>query len=184
MADSVKRATIQCLDTGLLSFDVPFNPTNFKLVRRNNWADLGAHGQPWGTLQYSHGSSDTLEMTLLLDTSEEEDSIQGWIRHFLALTYPMQVGSEEGNARPACVVFSWDETRFQGVVQSLEIDVNLFASDGEPKRALVKVTLLGRALGDAMSAADFFGQTYEPPTPLEASAKFYLDDLRLSLLDD
>lgn len=154
---SIARARIDCLDDGDRSIEVPFNPTSFKLGRKVNWAEQAPALQPWTTLQYGNGGSDTLGVTLLLDESESDRSVLKPIRRFYELTLPMQVGEV---IRPPCVIFAWENFEFQGVVQSVDFEVTLFDSAGRPKRANVSLALLGRAFSEARSVKDFFGQTF------------------------
>jgi hypothetical protein len=60
--------------------------------------------------------------------------------------------------RPPCVVFTWEELVFQGVVKSAKFEVNLFDAAGRPKRATVALQLLGRAFASPLDAGSFFGQ--------------------------
>lgn len=155
--DGVVKAVINCLDDPLQSMEVPFNPTSFKLGRKVNWAEQAPVLQPWTTIQFGNGASDTLQLTLLLDESESDRSVLKPIHRIYDLTMPMQVGEA---VRPPCVVFSWENFDFQGVVQSVDFDVVLFDASGRPKRANVTLTLLGKAFAEIRSVRDFFGQVF------------------------
>lgn len=159
-SESLTRAEITCLDDSSLSISVQFNPTTFKLGRRVTWAEQAAALQPWSTLQYGSGASDTLNVTLLLDESETDASVLPAVEAFYGLTMPLKIDSE--TIRPPVLLFTWEEFRFLGVAQSIDVDVLLFDATGAPKRATVSLTLLGRAFAEASSADEFFTQTYEP----------------------
>lgn len=159
-ADTVTHAEITCLDDSSLSVTVQFNPTSFKLGRRVTWAEQAAALQPWSTLQYGSGASDTLSVTLLLDESESDASVLPAVEGFYAFTMPLKVDSDV--IRPPVLLFTWEEFRFLGVVQNLDVDVLLFDASGAPKRATVTLSLLGRAFAEASTADEFFTQTYEP----------------------
>lgn len=159
-SDPLTRAELSCLDDSSLSITVQFNPTSFKLGRRVNWAEQTAALQPWSTLQYGTGGSDSMQISLLLDESETEDSILPSLEGFYALTMPIRVSGDV--IRPPVILFSWEEFRFLGVVQSIDMDVLLFDETGSPKRATVALSLIGRAFAQASTADEFFTQTYEP----------------------
>lgn len=160
MSEAITRAHLDCLDDASLSMTVPFNPTSVKIGRRVTWAEQAVHGQPWSTLQFSSGGSDTLNVSLLLDESESDGSVMPLVRQLHSMTLPALVSGEEGGARPPCVVFSWGEIRFQGVVQSLDWEFLLFDASGRPKRVLVGLTMLGRAFAGASGAREFFSQPW------------------------
>lgn len=182
MPESLTHARLRCKDSNKLSLDLPINPTSIKLKRRLNWADQGIHGQPWGTLQFAHGQSDVMETTILIDESESDRSVLPTLRKLYALTLPLQI-DEEGSSRPACVFFDWEDLQFQGVIQNLEYDILRFDAEGRPKRATVKLELLGKAFVEARHPKNFFGQTYEAPKLAQASKLTRGDDLRLQDLE-
>ena len=160
LASSITKAELTCLDDSSLSITVPFNPTSFKLGRKVNWAEQKPALQPWGSLQYGNGSSDTMNVSLLLDESESDDSVLEDIQAFFELTMPLKISADV--IRPPAVVFEWDEFRFLGVISSLDVEVLLFDDGGAPRRAMVTLGLTGRAFAEASSSAEFFSQTYSP----------------------
>lgn len=159
-SESLTHAEISCLDDGSMSISVQFNPTSFKLGRRVTWAEQTAALQPWSTLQYGSGAADTLSVTLLLDESESDASVLPAVEGFYAFTLPLRIDAEI--VRPPVLRFTWEEFRFLGVAQSLDVDVLLFDASGAPKRATVTLSFLGRAFAEASTADEFFTQTYEP----------------------
>lgn len=160
LASSITKAELTCLDDSSLSITVPFNPTSFKLGRKVNWTEQKAALQPWGSLQYGSGASDTMNVSLLLDESESDDSVLEDIESFYALTMPLEISAKV--IRPPVMVFEWDEFRFIGVVSKLDVDVLLFDEGGAPKRAMIGLELLGKAFAEATSSEEFFSQTYTP----------------------
>lgn len=156
-SERVTKARINCLDAPERSIEVPYNPTSFKLTRKLTWAEQAPVLQPWTTIQFGNGASDTLNLTLLLDETETDRSVLPLIRRFYDLTLPMQVGEA---VRPPCVVFSWENFDFQGVVQTVDVDVLLFDSSGRPKRANLTLTLLGKSFTEVRSIREFFGQVF------------------------
>lgn len=159
-ANGLAKAELSCLDDSAQSITVQFNPTSFKLGRSVTWSDQSVALQPWGTLQYATGNSDTMSLSLLLDASESAESVLPAMEAFYGLTMPMQVSAEV--LRPPVVLFKWEEFRFLGVVRSVDVDVLLFDATGRPKRATVSLGLLGRAFAEAASPDEFFSQNWEP----------------------
>ena len=159
-SDALTHAELSCLDDMSMSIVVQFNPTSFKLGRRVSWAEQPAALQPWSTLQYGSGGSDNMQVTLLMDDSESVASVLPNMEGFYRFTLPIRVSAEV--IRPPVLLFRWEEFRFLGVVQSIDIDVLLFDESGSPKRATVALSLIGRAFAAAVSADEFFTQTYEP----------------------
>ena len=140
----MERAELTCHEKPNLTIQVQFNPTNFKLSRKVNWAEQSPALQPHTLLQYGSGASDTLSVSLLLDSSESKGSVLPEIKRFYTLTLPTVVSPNQ-SLRPPLVSFTWQSFRFRGVVQSLDFEVLAFDEGGAAKRATVAVALLGEA---------------------------------------
>lgn len=140
----MERAELVCDERPSMSIPVQFNPTNFKLNRKVNWAEQAPALQPHTLLQYGSGGSDTMQVSLLLDSSESSASVLPEIQRFYLLTLPTVMAPNQ-SSRPPLVSFSWQSFRFRGVVQSLDFEVLAFDEQGTPKRATVAVALLGEA---------------------------------------
>ncbi len=191
MSDAeVTKAQLYCVDKGS-SITFQFNPTTFRFTRKVDWAQGQTSTGPWTPLSFSHGSSDTLSVSLLLDETEAADadsentsSVLDHIIEFYKLTMPVKIteGSEE-IVRPPVVAFLWERFQFQGVIASLDVDLLLFDETGRAKRATVNLELLGRALSGASSAAQFFDPDYTPPSVSSSGGGGGGDD-RLDILDE
>lgn len=164
---TLTHAHIVCQDDDTLSFSVPFNPTSVKIGRQLNWAEQSTQGQPYPLVQFSNGASDTFQASMLVDESESEDSVLPVVSRFYDLTRPIDA-PEGGGPRPPCLVFSWEELSFQGVIKSLDVELLLFDRSGRPKRAMVNLSLVGKAFASAASAEDFFDQVYVAAAPRSA----------------
>ena len=145
---SLERAELVCEDKKRLSFVFQFNPTSFTLERSVNWAEQSPAVQAHTMLQYGNGNTDTLTVSLLLDTSEQEESVLPMIRRFYDLTLPYVIPLQM-TARPPYVSMTWQAFRFKGVVANLNFEVLAFDHDGHPKRATVTMTLKGEAFPGA-----------------------------------
>ena len=159
-SDGLVKAELSCLDDGSQSITMQFNPTSFKLGRSVKWSDQSVALQPWGTLQFSTGDSDTMSLSLVLDESESTASVLPAMEAYYGLTMPMKISADV--VRPPVVLFRWEEFRFLGVVRAIDADVTLFDATGCPKRAKLSLSLLGRAFAEASSSAEFFSQPWEP----------------------
>ena len=183
------KAQLFCLDDSNRSITFQFNPTSFKFSRKVNWAEGKNAGMPWTTLSFSYGGNDSLNFSLLLDQSEadeegatNDESVLTDILDFYKLTMPLRVtqGGDEV-IRPPLVAFIWEQFQFQGVVQRLDVEMLLFDDTGRPRRAMVTVALLGRALSGASSSEDFFKLEYSPPSASGGSMSSVAGD-RLDIL--
>lgn len=150
----MEKAELVCEDKKNLSIVFQFNPTSFQLCRKVNWAEQSPALQPHTLLQYGNGGSDTLQVSLLLDSTESSASILPEIKRYYALTLPSFTPSN-GSMRPPLVCFTWQAFRFRGVVQSLDFEVLSFDGDGHPKRATVALALLGQAFPSADGPFEF-----------------------------
>lgn len=157
VTEALSNARLLAIDGKLLHFDFPFNPTSFKLTRSVNWAEQAPAFQPYTTLSYGNGASDKLGFELLLDTTETSKSVMRDIKKLYKFTLPTKLDEV---IRPPLTLFIWEAFLFQGVVNSLDFDVNLFDEAGTPKRANVTMAMTGKAFMDAKTAQSFFGQNF------------------------
>lgn len=156
----ITKGKISCLDKDSLSIDLQYNPSEVKLARSISWTDEPTYKQPYGLLHFVNGASDKLSFTVLLDESESDKSVLDGVKKYYELTKPLKI--EEHNIRPPCIVFLWDKLRFQGVIDSLDVNFLMFDEKGVPKRATIGVSMQGRAFDNAQAAKDFFSQSYTP----------------------
>ena len=201
------KAQILCLEASKMDVKAQFNPTDFEYTRSTQWGggkkeeggcSPGVWASPWGSLQFTGGSADSMTVTLLFDEGEKRDeglmvfvpqfgmpsALAGKLPPGLAalllnensvvsrkdmgdvaklhkLTLPLLFKDENDNdvMRPPICAFIWGDFQFQGVIQDLKVKFNLFDANGVPRRAECTVTMKGRALSQAKSAADFLSGT-------------------------
>lgn len=134
--------------------DFRFNPASLSLDRKVSWSDQQAIKQPYGLLQFTGGTSDTLSMSVMLDGTEAGESVLEDVQALYAMTLP-EIKEAEFH-RPASVVFTWKQMKFVGVIDSIKFDFIMFDENGHPVRANVDLTLMGRAFPSSTSAKDFF----------------------------
>jgi hypothetical protein len=123
-------------------FPVQFNPTTLKL----QIATGKAGGTPSGSqVRQSTGSStSTLTLELVFDTADEGTtdkpcSVREKTANLERFVYPKLEGQD--NQKPPKMRFQWGGFVFDGVVDSVNIDIDHFASDGTPLRAKVSLSI-------------------------------------------
>lgn len=141
---------------GVIQFS--YNPTQFSLDRAVSWEDTRAMKEPYGILNFTGGSSDTINFTTMIDNSEDGADEYGAVLDQVQALYELtNVQIVEANyARPPTVKLTWGDFSFVGVITAIKVDFTMFADDGEPLRADVTVTMMGRSFNDDSSAATFF----------------------------
>lgn len=115
---------------------VMFNPTEYSISRRVNYAEIQVPGLQVPLLQFVRGESQTLQVELFLDGTDGRESVGehlAHLRNFVTIDSHL-------HAPPVCE-FSWGEITFQGVVTDLQERFALFKEDGDVLRARVTMTL-------------------------------------------
>src|SRR5262245_36489987 len=123
-----------------------FNPEQYTVSRDNNFAQVAIPGLRAPLLQFVHGSAQTLEMELLLDTVESHsaggrrlnaagDDVRPLVNSILKL-----LDIDPATHAPPVVLFAWASFSFTCVLSRATQQYTLFRSDGAPVRAKVQVT--------------------------------------------
>lgn len=118
------------------STDVLFNPTEYGIDRGANYAELAAPGLSTPILQFVRGESQSLNVELFLDGTDNRESVSkamDKIRKFVTI-------DEDLHAPPVCQ-FQWGDETFQGVVTKLNEKFQLFDEDGKVLRARLTLTI-------------------------------------------
>jgi hypothetical protein len=114
-----------------------FNPSEYRLVKENTFAEIPIPGLESPPLQYVRGGAETLSMDLLVDTSDDlRDVRTAYVDGLRSL-----LDKNEKLHAPPIVDFIWAGHVFHGVLQSLEVTYTLFNTDGTPLRAKLAVKL-------------------------------------------
>ena len=128
------------------SFQVLFNPEQYTLDRKNNFAQITVHGLSSPLLQFSHGELKTLQMELFFDSRETHaentvtriqanNDLRDILKSFLAL---MDIDKELH--APPVLDFVWGSLNFCCVLASASQQFTMFREDGCPLRAKVNAT--------------------------------------------
>jgi Contractile injection system tube protein/LysM domain len=114
-----------------------FNPTEYRIAKGNNFAQIDIPGLSSPPLQFVRGAAETLTVDFLLDTSDTLDDVRE--RYVTKLRGLM--GIQEKLHAPPIVAFVWDKQVFKGVIESMDVSYVLFSPTGVPLRANVSATL-------------------------------------------
>ena len=124
-------------DERLRRIPLRFNPTDYKLSKSNTFAEITIPGLEAPPLQYVRGTSETLTVQALVDTSDTLDNVR--TSYVDAVRNLMRPDSREH--APPVVRFVWDEAVFTGVLEKLDVNYVLFQANGVPLRAQLDLSL-------------------------------------------
>jgi len=142
----LEKAKILSVD-GAEMFTVLFNPEQYTLDRKNNFAQITVHGLSSPLLQFSHGELKTLQMELFFDSREKHtvgnvtrtevnSDVRDVVDKFLSL---MDIDSNLH--APPVLIFSWGPSlSFRCVLASASQQYTMFHERGYPLRAKLNVT--------------------------------------------
>ncbi len=124
---------------------VQFNPASLRMQFSNRSAGGAQAGAP--TRQQAGEGSVSLNFELHFDSADEgsADAPVSVLRKTAAVQrYVRPRGNQPGEEAPPRVQFEWGAVKLQGVMDSLSLDIELFAFDGTPLRARCAVSLKGQ----------------------------------------
>jgi hypothetical protein len=158
-----------------VSLTVDFDPQSIELQYTTSGVTTGVTKTSSGTQNKTPaqqtGQSATLTMTLLFDTSTEDNvSVQTKTDPLVRLTLP-QKQSAEGPVRKV-VRFQWGSFLFFGCVDQMSQTIDFFSDSGVPLRASIHLTLsqVDRPATPAQSGAPGPGQSFGANAGIGASA--------------
>lgn len=144
MAKELQKAKIiQVMPEGSKDSDIAvlFNPTEYRVSKSNQFAEVAIPGLSAPMLQFGHGNAQTLSMQLFFDTYDpvvSDNKDQDVRLHTSKLTKLLAI-NEKLHAPPICQ-FSWAKFVFIGVLQQADVRFTLFLPSGVPVRATADVT--------------------------------------------
>jgi hypothetical protein len=141
----LEHAALTNLDTGE-SFEVLFNPAEYRLAKDNTFAQAAVPGLGSPLLQFVHGNLRTLDMELFFDTLEEHRHVgavvnpaRDDVRRLTRQVVDLMAINPETHAPPV-VLFAWGDLTFRGVLARASQRFTMFLESGVPVRAQVEVT--------------------------------------------
>ncbi|WP_137940120.1 LysM peptidoglycan-binding domain-containing protein [Chitinivorax sp. B] len=147
----LKKATLVEIGTGQNAqpvgkpIDVQFNPTSLRLQMSNR--SEGGEQAGRQARQYVGSGSTTLSLELVFDTADEGETALP--RSVLERTTEIErfikpQGPAGQTQAPPRVRFHWGSLTLDGVIDSMNVDLDHFAADGTPLRAKVSVSIKGQ----------------------------------------
>ena len=124
--------------------EVQFNPSSLRLTLTNQTEGGRSRGRQ--RRQHTGNSSTVLAMQLVFDSADEttgdESNPQAVsVRRKTAMVEQFVLPKEDGSETPPLLKFSWNELVVVGIVERVNIEFDLFASDGTPLRAKVDLSI-------------------------------------------
>jgi nucleoid-associated protein YgaU len=129
-----KGATLKCY----------FNPTEYSVSKANTWNYKEVTGKSFAPPTFGGGQPRQMELSLLFDqtfppyTMPVKDSTAALLD---AMEVPKGKAAGSPSAAPPFMTFNWGSLVFKGACTSLTVTYKLFAVNGDPLRADVKLTL-------------------------------------------
>ena len=164
---------------------VLFNPTEYRVSKSNQFAEVAIPGLGAPMLQFGHGNAQTLSMQLFFDTYDPQSTDIKYPKNqdvrlrTRRVTDLLKINGELH--APPIIQFSWGNFVFVGVMQQADVRFNLFLPSGVPVRATVDVTIKqyydGRKETGMLQSANFAKQhTVLPGDTLAGIAAKLYDD--------
>lgn len=183
MTMELEKARIKQLVPAGPEIAVLFNPTEYRVSKSNQFAEIAIPGLDAPMLQFGHGNAQTLSMQLFFDTYDPQS---------VDVKYPKDQDVRIRTRRvtdllkingelhaPPIIQFSWGNFVFVGVLQQADVRFTLFLPSGVPVRATVDVTIKqyhdGRKETGMMQSANFAKEHVVLPgdTLTSIAAKLY-----------
>jgi nucleoid-associated protein YgaU len=155
---ALEKATIEYTATGTKeTITVLFNPTEYRINKSNQFAEVAIPGLEAPPLQFIRGNARTLTMQLFFDTYEKGSDVRQHTGKILKL---LEIDNEL-HAPPICH-FNWGQLNFIGVLERADQRFTLFLSNGTPVRATADFTRRHLVqLGETLSS--IAGREYGDP---------------------
>ena len=185
MDKKLEKAKITQIVPAGSDVDVLFNPTEYRLSKSNQFAEVAIPGLSAPMLQFGHGNAQTLAMQLFFDTYDPQSNNSLAAKNEDVRTHTRKVTdllaiNGSLHAPPICQ-FSWGKFVFIGVLQQADVRCTLFLPDGVPVRATVDVTFKqfydGKKETGMLQSANYFKQyVVRPGDTLSGIAGELYDD--------
>jgi hypothetical protein len=126
--------------------DVQFNPTSLALTIANKTDSTRTKGQQ--SKQYLGKTATQMTLELVFDTADEstgegaaKSPVNVRDKTFFVEKFVLPIEEGKGKQAPPKLRFVWGKFIFTGMVDEVSLDIDLFAPDGTPLRAKVKLTV-------------------------------------------
>ena len=139
------HAVLEAITSGkqprtLDSMEVQFNPASLKLKLTNQIDGGRSRGRQ--ARQHMGKSSTVLTLELVFDTADEGTTAMPYsVRRKTAFVESFVLPREKTGEAPPKARFRWGDLVVEGIVDSLDLDLDHFAADGTPLRARVGLSI-------------------------------------------
>lgn len=209
-AKDLVKARLWCLDNDAWSIGFQFNPSSLSFNREMDPGEGDGDGAFGGPPEWDAGARDTLDFTVLVDTSvggeidladatafetamlsaistlvgtPNADSVLPLIHDFYRFTLPIQPADTTRPERPPVVAFVWEEFEFMGFVTNFGCAFLLFDENGRAKRAELTIQMEGRSFSGAIDLEDFLAGAYTTRSGRGTGARTGAESGRFDLAD-
>lgn len=144
---NVQRAKLE-VEGESMPIECLFNPKDYTVTKANQWKAQPTPGSSAGKPQFGGGNPHEMTLQLLLDASlpGNATSVAAASTRLFQMMEATIDGAGGGGAngkRPPMVTFVWGRfISFKAFAKTLSVQYQLFAPDGQPLRADVKLALI------------------------------------------
>lgn len=114
---------------------VQFNPTTMRLQMTNNIE--GGKARPRQVQQYTGSGSTSLSLDLVFDSADSLSNVRDKTLKVVKFVMP----SKQSKEAPPRIRFEWGTFRFDGVMNSITEDIDLFSPEGIPLRSKLTIEI-------------------------------------------
>lgn len=115
-----------------------FNPTEYRVDKINNLAEIPIPGLEAPPIQFVRGGAAKLSVDVLLDTSDTLEDVRARFTDKLQGLLSVRASVHA----PPIVQFVWDQSVFRGVLASAKTTFTMFTKEGVPIRASMALEIL------------------------------------------
>jgi LysM repeat protein len=115
-----------------------FNPDQFSVKRTARWVKHDGSTTP----EYVGPRAQQMSVKMFLDaTHKENGDVSGDVATLMDACRPTSDSVAKNQPLPPKVRFGWDRVHFEGYVEDVDVEYQLFQPDGRPIRALCTISL-------------------------------------------
>lgn len=123
---------------GARRIEFQFNPDQFSVKQAAQWVRVRGSRSP----EYVGPQAQQMSVTMFLDATDRRDGdVTSEIDTLLAACLPTASSTSRNQPLPPRVRFGWDRVHFEGYVNDVDVQYQLFHPDGRPIRAQCTIAL-------------------------------------------
>ncbi len=129
------KAVLESLESGV-KVKAWFNPKEYTVSKSVSWNQHKGSATDFPNLQFTTGQPKKLKVDLFFDGYEDKKSVRGDCEKLIKLAE-----MDSGLHRPPKCKFTWENEKFEGVVDNVSVKYTMFLSGGTPVRATASVSM-------------------------------------------